>query len=91
MVELTVLYKSRMEQASAYKKSKYLDLTTQLGESGYRAKIVPIQIGAIGFVVLSSYDLLRKFSISGNKRTKSLKTSSQNSKKQFLLDLEQKK
>ncbi|GFR85851.1 reverse transcriptase [Elysia marginata] len=40
MVELTVPYESRMEQAHPYKKEKYLDLTTELKESGHRAKII---------------------------------------------------
>ncbi|GFR81294.1 reverse transcriptase [Elysia marginata] len=73
MVELTVPYESRMEQAHTYKKEKYLDLTKELEESGYRAKIMPIEIGARGFAGSSAYDLLSKLSISGNKRTKALK------------------
>ncbi|GFS27987.1 polyprotein [Elysia marginata] len=72
MVELTVSYESRMEQAHAYKKEKYLDLTKELEESGYMAKIMPIEIGARGFAGSSAYDLLSKLSISGNKRTKAL-------------------
>ncbi|GFR96528.1 reverse transcriptase [Elysia marginata] len=71
MVELTVPYESRMEPA--YKKGKYLDLTKELEESGYRVKIMPIEIGARGFAGSSAYDLLSKLSISGNKRTKALK------------------
>ncbi|GFR86575.1 reverse transcriptase [Elysia marginata] len=55
------------------KKEKYLDLTKELEESGYRAKIMPTEIGARGFAGSSAYDLLSKLSISGNKRTKTLK------------------
>ncbi|GFS15158.1 reverse transcriptase [Elysia marginata] len=73
MVEPTVQYESRMEQAHTYKKETYLDLTKKLKESGYRAKIMPIEIGARGFAGSSAYDLLSKLSISGNKRTKALK------------------
>ncbi|GFS19697.1 reverse transcriptase [Elysia marginata] len=73
IVELTVPYKSRMEQAHTYKKEKYLDLTKELEESGYRAKIMPREVGDRGFAGSSAYDLLRKLSISGNKRTKALK------------------
>ncbi|GFR82829.1 reverse transcriptase [Elysia marginata] len=73
MVELTVPYESRMEQAHNYKKEKYLNLTKELEESGYRAKIIPIEISARGFAGSSAYDLLSKLSISGNKRTKALK------------------
>ncbi|GFR61993.1 polyprotein [Elysia marginata] len=73
MVELTVPYESRMEQAHTYKKEKYLDLTKELGQSGYTAKIMPIDIGARGFAGSSAYNLLIKLLISGNKRTKDLK------------------
>ncbi|GFR74377.1 reverse transcriptase [Elysia marginata] len=60
MVELTVPYESRMEQAHTYKKEKYLDLTKELEESGYRAKIMPIEIGTKGLAGSSAYDLLSK-------------------------------
>ncbi|GFR84506.1 reverse transcriptase [Elysia marginata] len=73
MVELTVPYESRMEQAHTYKEEKYLDLAKELEESRYRAKIIPIEIGARGFAGSSAYDLLSKLSISGNIRTKTLK------------------
>ncbi|GFS26581.1 reverse transcriptase [Elysia marginata] len=73
MVELTVPYESRMEQAHTYKKEKYLDLTKELEESGCRAKIMPIDIDAREFAGSSAYDLLSKLSISGNKQTKPLK------------------
>ena len=73
MVELTVPYESRMEQAHTYKKEKYLDLTKVLEESGYLAKIIPVEIGARGFAGASAYNLLSKLSITGNKRTKALK------------------
>ncbi|GFS06192.1 reverse transcriptase [Elysia marginata] len=91
MVELTVPYESRMEQAHTYKKE---NLTKELEESGYRAKIMPIEIGARGFAGSSAYDLLSKLTISGNKRTKALKLpaeTAENSRKQFPLDLVQKK
>ncbi|GFR67387.1 polyprotein [Elysia marginata] len=73
IVELTVPYESRVEQAHTYKKEKYLDLTKELEESGFRAKIMPIEIGARGLVGSSAYDLLSKLSISDNKGIKALK------------------
>ncbi|GFR88385.1 polyprotein [Elysia marginata] len=83
MVELTVPYESRMEQAHTYKKKKYLDLTKELEESGYGAKIMPIEIGARGFAGSSAYDLLSKLSISGNKRTKALKLLAETTENSF--------
>ncbi|GFN82205.1 reverse transcriptase [Plakobranchus ocellatus] len=73
MVELIVLYKSRMEEAHAFKEGKYLDLTKQLKKDGYEAKVMPVEIGARGFVGSSAYGLLSKLSICGNKKTKALR------------------
>ncbi|GFO06501.1 reverse transcriptase [Plakobranchus ocellatus] len=70
MVELTVPYESRMEEAHAFKEGKYLDLTKELKKDGYEAKVMPVEIGDRGFVVFSAYGLLSKLSIGGNKRTK---------------------
>ncbi|GFO49169.1 polyprotein [Plakobranchus ocellatus] len=70
MVELTVPYESRMEEAYAFKQGKNLDLTKELKKDGYKARIMPVEIGAKGFVGSSAYNLLSKLSICGKKRTK---------------------
>ncbi|GFN91962.1 polyprotein [Plakobranchus ocellatus] len=70
MVELTVPYESRMEEAHVFKEGKYLNLTKELKKDGYEAKVMPVEIGARGFVGSSAYGLLSKLSIRGNKRTK---------------------
>ncbi|GFN94214.1 reverse transcriptase [Plakobranchus ocellatus] len=73
MVELAVPYESRMEEAHAFKEGKYLDLTKELKKDGYEAKVMPVEIGARGFVGSSAYGLLSKLSIGGNKRIKALR------------------
>ena len=73
MVELTVPYESRMEEANTYKREKYLNLTKELRDAGYKAVVLPVEVGARGFTGSSVYDLLTKFSTCGNKRTKALK------------------
>ncbi|GFO11403.1 reverse transcriptase [Plakobranchus ocellatus] len=73
MVELTVPYESRMEEAHAFKEGKYMDLTKELKKDGYEARVMPVEIGARGFVGSSAYGLLSKLSIGGNKRTKALR------------------
>ena len=69
IVELTVPYESRMEEAHTYKREKNLNLTKELRNAGYRS----VEVGAKGFVGSSAYDLLIKLSICGTKRTKALK------------------
>ncbi|GFO40167.1 polyprotein [Plakobranchus ocellatus] len=72
IMELTVPYESRMEEAHAFKEEKCLDLTKELKKDGYEAKVMPVEIGARGYVGSSAYDLLSKHSIYGNKRRKAL-------------------
>ncbi|KAK3788175.1 hypothetical protein RRG08_063042 [Elysia crispata] len=73
MVELTVPYENRMEEAHIYKREKYMNLTKELENAGYKAVVMPVEVCARGFVGSSVYDLLTKHSICGNKRTKALK------------------
>ena len=73
MVELTVPYENRMEEAHIYKREKYMNLTKELENASYKAVVMPVEVGARGFVGSSVYDLLTKLSICGNKRTKALK------------------
>ena len=56
-----------------YKREKYMNLTKELENAGYKAVVMPVEVGARGFVGSSVYDLLTKLSICGNKRTKALK------------------
>ena len=69
MVELTIPYENRMEEAHIYKREKYLNLTKELENAGYKAVVLPVEVGARGFVGTSVYDILTKLSICGNKRT----------------------
>ncbi|GFN97441.1 reverse transcriptase [Plakobranchus ocellatus] len=73
MVELTVSYESRIEEAHAFKEGKYLDLTKELKKDGYEAKVMPVEIGARGFVGSSAYGIQSKLSTCGNNRTKALR------------------
>ena len=73
MVELTVPYENRMEEAHIYKREKYTNLTKELENASYKVVVKPVEVGARGFIGSSVYDLLTKLSICGNKRTKALK------------------
>ena len=73
MVELTVPYENRMEEAHIYKREKYMNMTKEQGNAGYKAEVMSVEVGAREFVGSSVYDLLTKLSICGNQRTKALK------------------
>ena len=50
----------------------YLNLTKELEDAGYKAVVMPFEVGAKGFIGPSVYDLQTKLSIFDNERTKSL-------------------
>ena len=55
-----------------YKREKYLNLTKELKDAGYKAVVMPAEVGARGYIGPSVYDLLTKLSLCGNKRPKAL-------------------
>ena len=82
MVELTVPYEKRMEEAHIYKREKYKNLIKELENASYKAVVMPV-VGARGFIASSVYDLLTKLSICGNKRTKALKLLAEKAENSF--------
>ena len=50
MVELTVTYESRMEEAHTYKRDKYLNLTKELRDADYKAVVMPVEVDARWFI-----------------------------------------
>ena len=73
LIELTVPYESRMDEANIFKTEKYASLAKSLMESGFKTKVLAIEIGARGFVGASAYNLMKQLSVSGKKRTRALK------------------
>ena len=92
MVELTVPYKHRKEEAQIYKREKYLNLTKELKDAIYKALVMLFEIGVRGFIGLglSVYYLLTKLSICSNKRTKAPKLRAVIAENSSPLDLKQK-
>ena len=77
MVELTVSYENRMGEAHIYKREEYMNLTKEIENAGYKDVVMPVEVGARGFVGSSVYDLLTEFSLCDNKRMKALKLPSE--------------
>ena len=73
LIELTVPYESRIDNAHVYKTEKYIDLAKELEEAGFKTKVFAVEVGARGFVASSTYSLLQKLSISSKSRTRTLK------------------
>ena len=73
LIELTVPYESRIEQAHIYKREKYTDLVNELSRQGYKAKVFAVEVGARGFVGKSVYQLLCQLNISSKTRKQAMK------------------
>ena len=59
-----------MEEAHTYKREKYLNLTKELRDAGYKAVVMPVEFGARGFIGSSVYDLLSKLQYVATKEQK---------------------
>ena len=70
MMEITVPHENRMEKYHIHIGEKYLNLTKELGQVGYKAVTMQVEVGATGFIGSSVYDLLTKLSICGNEHYK---------------------
>ena len=73
LVELTILFESRLEQSHDYKTSKYEDLKKELEKKGYSVIVKAMEIGASGFVAGTLYQFLGKIGFNRHNRSKSMK------------------
>ena len=89
MVELTIPYKHRMEEADLiiYEREKYLNLTKELQDAGYKPVVRPLEAGARGFIGSTVYYLLLNSHYVATKEQKFF--TGGKSRKQFPVDLEQ--
>ena len=73
LVELTILFESRLEQSHDYKTSKYEDLKKELEKEGYGVIVKAVEIVARGFVASILYQFLGQIGINQRNRSKSTK------------------
>nr|XP_061785060.1 uncharacterized protein LOC133576095 [Nerophis lumbriciformis] len=65
LLELTVPWEDRMEEAHERKKAKYLELVETCRESGWRTRCEPIEVGCRGFLGQSVHQAFRLLGIRG--------------------------
>ena len=63
--ERTIPYKNRIDETHIYKRQKYLDMTKDQRDAGFKAVVMLVEVAAREFMT--------KLSICSNKRTKALK------------------
>ena len=75
LIELTVPAEEGIEAANLRKQGRYFPLVTEINDSTkWSAKCLAIEVGARGFVALSTQSFLRKFGIPDRALKKLVKT-----------------
>ena len=72
LAELTVPWEDRIEASNMLKTEKYSDLAKDLEDSGFRIKLMPVEVGARGLVEKSAYTFLTQIDFSSRERTKAM-------------------
>ena len=68
MLELTIPWESRIDEAHERKRSKYDDLRSQCIDNGWDCWCLPIEVGCRGFVATSVVKTLTKLGIRGKEK-----------------------
>ena len=68
MIELTVPWETRCEEASERKTAKYTDLLRQCKEQGWHSWLFPVEVGARGFPARTLWKLFTAFGVTGRER-----------------------
>ena len=68
ILELTVPWESRIDEAHERKRLKYVDLQSQCNENGWKTTCFPIEVGCRGFVSTSLVSALGRLGMRGKDR-----------------------
>ncbi len=72
LVELTVPWEDRIEASNVLKTEKYSGLAKDLEGSGFRVKLMAVEVGVRGLVGKSAYKFLTQIGLSSRERTKAM-------------------
>ena len=72
LIELTVPWVDRIEASNVLKTEKYSGLAKDLEDSGFRVKLMPVEVGVRGLVWKSAYTFLTQIGLSSRERTKAM-------------------
>ncbi|KAI8513308.1 hypothetical protein Bbelb_099470 [Branchiostoma belcheri] len=68
MIELTVPWEERVEEAHERKALKYQDLVQSCKDKGWRAMCFPVEVGTRGFICQSTWRMLGAVGVKGRRR-----------------------
>ncbi|KAI7802934.1 polyprotein, partial [Triplophysa rosa] len=81
LLELTVPWEVRMEEANERKRAKYADLVEKCRTRGWRAQCVPIEVGCRGFAAQSLCKACSLLGITGAPQRKAIKNTTEAAEK----------
>ena len=77
MLELTVRWEERMEQARERKREKYAELVEESRNRGWRARCLPIEVGGRGFAGKSLCKAYSLLGITGARKRRAISSASE--------------
>ena len=77
MLELTVPWEERMEEASERKREKYAELVEECRRRGWRARCLPIEVGGRGFAGKSLCKAYSLLGITGARKRRAISAASE--------------
>ena len=81
MVELTVPWEERTEEAYHLKKTKYSELQEECASKGWKVWVLPVVFGCRGFPAQSMWSTLRILGVTGQKRKEAIQNITQATEK----------
>jgi len=72
MLELTVPWEDRMEEAFERKEEKYDGLVSDCHNQGWKARCLPVEVGCRGFAAKSLYGAYTALGITGERRRRAI-------------------
>ena len=72
LAELTVPWEDRIGQSNTLKEDRYMELTMDLQQKGYKVWFFAFEVGARGMVGQSTYTFLREIGLTSKVRSKAL-------------------
>ncbi|KAI8480671.1 hypothetical protein Bbelb_415640 [Branchiostoma belcheri] len=70
LLELTVPWEDRMEEANERKRMKYQELVSRCREKGWKTWYFPVEVGCRGFIGQTLWKALGQLGVTGKKRRK---------------------
>ena len=77
IVELTVPWEAAVGEAYERKRLKYADIAAEAEQRGWRARVLPVEVGCRGFVATSTTKLLKGMGVRGQAFPQAVKSLSE--------------